>query len=111
MTAYRRRTASHWGAFAAEVRDGRLVGVTPFEHDPSPHDLITSMPDVVHSPVRVTEPMVRQGWLERGPASKAKRGAEPFVPVTWERALELVATELQRVKDTHGNRAIFGGSY
>ncbi len=26
MTAYRRRTNSHWGAFTAEVRDGKLVG-------------------------------------------------------------------------------------
>ena len=111
MTATRRRSASHWGAFTAEVRDGRLVGVTPFERDPGPSDLITSMPDVVHSPVRVTEPMVRQGWLERGPASKGARGSEPFVPVSWERALDLVSRELQRVKDQHGNRAIFGGSY
>ena len=32
--------SSHWGAFTAEVRDGRLVGVQPFEHDgqPSPID-------------------------------------------------------------------------
>jgi len=111
MTTYRRRSHSHWGAFTAEVRDGRLVGVTPFERDPGPTDLITSMPASVHSPMRIAEPMVRAGWLEHGPASKARRGAEPFVPVSWERALDLVAEELARVKTGFGNRAIFGGSY
>lgn len=56
--------------------------------------------------------MVRSGWLEHGPRSNGGgRGVEPFVPVSWDRAFELVATELQRVKDTHGNKAIYGGSY
>ena len=31
--------------------------------------------------------MVREGWLKRGPGSGAGRGREPFVPVSWERAL------------------------
>ena len=40
-----------------------------------------------------------------------ERGQEPFVEVEWDQALDLVATELKRVKDTHSNRSIFGGSY
>jgi len=31
---------SHWGAFLAEVRDGRVVGVKPFPRDPDPSPLI-----------------------------------------------------------------------
>src|SRR5262249_20053677 len=34
----------------------------------------------------------------------------PFVPVSWERALDLVAGELARVKGEHGHGAIMGGS-
>ena len=30
------RHHSHWGAFLAEVEDGKVVGVRPFEHDPEP---------------------------------------------------------------------------
>ena len=40
-----------------------------------------------------------------------RRGADKFVEVDWERALELVLTELNRVKESHGNSAIFGGFY
>ena len=54
--------------------------------------------------------MVRAGWLEGGRASGAGRGREPFVPVDWERALELVAGELARVRREHGPSAIMGGS-
>ena len=38
------------------------------------------------------------------------RGREPFVPVGWERALDLVAGELARVRREHGPAAIMGGS-
>ena len=27
-------SATHWGAFSAEVEDGRVTGVRPFERDP-----------------------------------------------------------------------------
>src|SRR5262249_23766757 len=35
----------------------------------------------------------------------------PFVEVTWDEALDLVADELRRVKADFGNQAIFSGSY
>jgi len=101
---------SHWGAFQAEVRDGRVVGVKPFERDPDPSPLIEAIPQAVHSPNRVAAPMVREGFLARGLASREGRGRQRFVPVSWERALDLVATELARVKREHGHAAIMGGS-
>jgi biotin/methionine sulfoxide reductase len=55
---------------------------------------------------------VRAGWLERGGRySEAGRGAEPFVAVSWERALDLAAREIDRVRHEHGNASIFAGSY
>src|SRR5262245_2280655 len=101
---------SHWGAFQAEVSDGRVVGVQPFARDPDPSPLLEAIPQAVHSPTRIARPMVREGYLARGPESRAGRGHERFVPVTWERALDLVATELARVKQQHGHAALMGGS-
>ena len=104
------RNHSHWGAFLAEVEDGRIVGVRPFERDPDPSCLIEAVPDAVHSPARIARPMVREGWLTDGPGHGEGRGRERFVPVSWEQALDLVAGELARVKRDHGHAAIMGGS-
>ncbi len=104
--------SSHWGAFRAVVEDGRVVGVEPFEKDPHPSPLIQSIPDALYSDTRVAQPMVRASWLEHGPGAKTEmRGNEPFIPVSWDKALDLVTAELQRVKDRYGNASIFGGSY
>ncbi|HZU90142.1 MAG TPA: molybdopterin-dependent oxidoreductase [Stellaceae bacterium] len=101
---------SHWGAFSAVVEDGRVVGAVPFALDPDPSPLIDAIPDAVHSPTRIACPMVRKGWLEGGPGSGAGRGRDAFVPVGWERALDLVAGEIARVRRTYGPAAIMGGS-
>ncbi|MBE88612.1 MAG: Asp-tRNA(Asn)/Glu-tRNA(Gln) amidotransferase GatCAB subunit C [Rhodospirillaceae bacterium] len=113
MTAsvYKKHSA-HWGAFEAEMKDGKVIGVRPFAKDGHPSAIIESMPEALYAESRVQQPMVRKSWLDGGPGSAAeKRGAEPFVPVSWDDALTLVADELQRVKNTYGNEAIFGGSY
>ena len=104
------RNHSHWGAFLAEVKDGRIVGVRPFERDPDPSTLIGAIPTAVHSTTRIDQPMVREGWLARGHGNGEGRGRERFLPVPWERALDLVAAELTRIKATHGHSAIMGGS-
>ncbi len=104
-------TMSHWGAYHVESRDGRVTKVTPFERDPEPSPLIEAMPGVVHHDSRIARPMVRQGWLENGHTSDtAGRGTEPFVAVSWDEALELVANELARAKATHGNEAFYAAS-
>ncbi len=106
------RSLSHWGAFTAHVEAGRLVGVSPFEHDPHPNTLNDAWPEMVYAQHRVAQPMVREGWLNapRG-AARGVRGADRFVPVSWDVALDLVAGELARVREQYGNPAIFGGSY
>src|SRR5436309_13968587 len=93
---------SHWGAFSALFEDGKVVGAVPFDFDPDPSPLIDGIADAVHSPTRIACPMVRSGWLRDGKTSSQGRGREPFVPVSWERALELVAGELVRVRREHG---------
>ncbi|MDX1384979.1 MAG: molybdopterin-dependent oxidoreductase, partial [Thermoanaerobaculia bacterium] len=104
--------SSHWGAFEAEVEDGRVVATRPFAGDPDPSPILESLPSAVYHPTRVRRPYVREGWLSRrGPGSGAGRGGEAFVPVSWDEALDLVAGEIDRVRGEHGNASIFAGSY
>ena len=107
-----RHHSSHWGAFIPLVENGRLIGARKFDNDPEPSPIIHSMADSVHGSSRVAGPMVRQSWLRNGPgANTGARGAEPFIPVSWDKALKLVAEELERVRSRYGNEALYGGSY
>ena len=57
-------------------------------------------------------PAIRRGWLENGPGPPGgKRGSDPYVEVGWDEAERLVATELDRVRRSYGNSAIYAGSY
>lgn len=103
--------AAHWGAFTAEVTDGRLTGARPHRDDPDPPPLLRSLPSAVHAPTRIDRPYVRQGWLRGDRAGGTPRGGEPFVPVDWDTAVRLVAGEVARVRDDFGPASIFGGSY
>ena len=103
---------SHWGAFNAIVENGRLVGVEPAERDTNPSPILRGMPDAIYHGSRVARPAVRKSWLAKGFKTGGKeRGAEPFVEVPWDEALDIVASELKRVKSAYGNEAIFAGSY
>src|SRR5690606_18607586 len=103
---------SHWGAFTAVVEGGRLRACEPFPHDPAPSPILRSMPGMIHSPLRIARPAVRQGWLrDRARSDGSARGSEPFVEVYWDVALKLVSEELARVRSQHGDAANFGGSY
>ncbi len=100
--------SGHWGAFEARVEDGNVVEVRPLADDPNPTPILGGVVEATHHDCRIRRPAVRQGWLER---RDRKRGGDPFVEVPWDEALDLVAEELRRIKDTHGNEAIFAGSY
>jgi biotin/methionine sulfoxide reductase len=102
--------ASHWGAFTALVEDGRMTGVKPFARDPHPGSMITAMPSLVHAPCRVDRPYARKGWLE-GRRAGSPRGGDAFVPLSWDKAISLVAEETQRIRAEHGHPSVFGGSY
>lgn len=56
-------------------------------------------------PTPVGQPHIRRGWLENGPGA-ADRGDDPFVPVPWDVALDLLADELRRVYRPN----VYGGS-
>ncbi|MGW4714302.1 molybdopterin-dependent oxidoreductase [Nocardia sp. NPDC004260] len=101
---------THWGAFEADSDGERLTEVRPWRGDPEPMPLIGNVASAQHHPTRIDRPYVRQGWLENGPGP-GPRGSEAFVPVSWERALDLLAGELGRVYRRYGAEAVYGGSY
>lgn len=104
-------TSLHWGAYRPRVENGRLVEMQPAEWDRDPSPIGASLPGAIDSPTRIRRPAVRQGYLASPGGGRERRGLEPFVEVDWDTALDLVAGELRRVRQAHGNRAIFGGSY
>lgn len=105
-------TYSHWGVSEVERHGDGTVTLKPWKGDPNPTPISESMADAYRSPIRISRPAVRAGWLEKGPGhANGARGNEPFVEVSWDEAFSLVAGEVQRVIETTGNESIFGGSY
>ena len=102
--------SSHWGAFSVFAGD-RGVEIVPHPRDRDPSALLGNIPDAVSHRARIARPMIRRGWLERGPGPDYRRGRDELVAVSWPEALDLVAAELTRVYAAHGPSGIFGGSY
>ena len=106
-------TSAHWGTYLVETSgDGRDI-VAAYAEDPDAAPAIGNVAGAHRHRSRVTRPSVRRGWLERGPGPDDRRGdpAEPYVEVSWDTALDVLAHDLDRVRSTSGNQAIFGGSY
>lgn len=82
------------------VKDGRIVHIgTDDRPMPSLKACVRGLAqkDVVYAPDRLTKPLRRTG----------KRGEGKFEAISWDEALQTVTRELQRVKNTYGNSAIF----
>ncbi len=107
-----RLTSTHWGVYEVEASGGRVSALKPFAPDPDPSPIGASMPAAIHGGARVRRPAVRRSVLEGGPGAKPeRRGIDAFVEVGWDRALDLVASAIDRVRKTHGNDSIYAGSY
>lgn len=111
MGRQRGRTSSHWGSYWVTTQDNEVVDVTPVAQDPDPSSIGQNYRGTLRNGTRILRPAVRKGWLENGPAATNSRGSDPYVEVSWDTALTLVAGELNRVRTDYGNEAIFGGSY
>src|SRR5262249_56406693 len=90
---------AHGGAFTALVEAGRVVGCEPFARDPAPSNMLDAIPAMVHSPLRIARPAIRDGWRE----GKERTGTDRFREVSWDEALAAVASELVRVRENFGH--------
>jgi biotin/methionine sulfoxide reductase len=92
------------------MREGRLE-VRDHPGDPDPNRLIDNFPAALRHRARIARPMVRRGWLERGPGPDRLRGRDEFVAMPWDEVLDRLGGELARVRENFGPGAVFGGSY
>ncbi len=105
-------TLSHWGIYQVDIGPEGAPRLTPYSRDPDPSPIGLHQLDDSLLRLRVRRPAVRESWLRHGPgAAPEQRGREPFVELPWDEALDLVAAEIGRVRELHGNASIFGGSY
>jgi biotin/methionine sulfoxide reductase len=108
-------TSSHWGTYRVEVSDdGReVVAARPYDDDPDASPAIGNVAATQGHRSRVARPSIRRRWLERGAGPDPVRGepGDEYVEVGWDEALDILATELARVRAEHGDSAVYGGSY
>ena len=108
-------TSSHWGTYQVEVsEDGReVVSARPYADDPDASPAIGNVAATHGHRSRVARPSIRRRWLEGGAGPDPTRGepGDEYVEVDWDVALDVLATELSRVRSDHGDNAVYGGSY
>lgn len=103
-------TAAHWGPLGVVVENGKVVKSGSAMETSVVNELQQVVADQVHGQTRVKYPMVRKGYLE-GNKDTTLRGRDEWVRVSWDKAFDLVASEMKRVREHYGASAIFGGSY
>ncbi len=105
-------TSSHWGTYRAKVNNGKVTELIGWENDKDPSPIGPGILDIHNNQTRIDKPMIRKSWIDNGPGTNNNlRGIDPFVAVSWDEAENIVAKELNRVRENFGNSSIFGGSY
>ena len=111
------------GPLFVYVKDGKIIRTTPIEsrgrrsaavddqgtrpqvHPAAQDDARPPRPErksIVYSPDRLLHPMKRVDFDPNGERNVDNRGKSGYVRISWEEALDLVASEIKRLKRTHG---------
>ena len=64
----------------------------------------------VYSPNRILYPLKRVDWDPNGDRNTANRGNSKYVRISWDEAVEIIASELKRVKEKYGPEAVLSQS-
>ncbi len=113
------------------VKDGRILRITPIEFDEgdgnswtiqargrtftpprkgtvSPY--VFGLRSIIYSKDRLLYPMKRIDFDPQGERNCGNRGKSGYVRISWDEALDIVASEIRRVKSQHGPGAIMNSS-
>jgi len=104
-------TAAHWGPMLVETDGDTVLASRGALSGTFENSLQSVVRDQVHSKTRVRFPMVRKGFLASPDSPQGVRGQDEFVRVSWDRALDLIHQQHQRIRTAHGPASIFAGSY
>lgn len=120
-------TNTNGGPLFVFVRDGRIVRVTPIDFDDSdapswavhahgktfaplrkttasPHAM--AIKSLVYSNKRLLHPMKRVDFDPNGERNPQNRGKSSYVRISWDEALDIVTSEIRRMKSQYGPGAI-----
>ena len=60
----------------------------------------------VYSPNRILYPLKRVDWNPNGNRNTENRGKSKYVRISWDEALEIISSEIKRVKEKYGSYSI-----
>lgn len=103
-------SAGNGGPLKLIVKDGVLRNIETFSPEVRASQRERANRKALYSPARVLYPLKRADFVPGGTGSTEGRGKGQFVRITWNEALDIVASELQRIKSTYGNAAIYGAA-
>ena len=125
--ATRYTTTTNGGPLFVHVKDGRIIRTMPIDFDASdaagwtirargksftprrqatlaPHAL--SLKSLVYSEDRLLHPMKRVDFDPHGERNPQNRGVSGYERISWDEALDIVTSEIKRMKREHGPGAI-----
>ncbi len=115
------------GPVLVHVKDGRIIRIRPLilsEDDPEPWTIevdgkkfspprkttlstyVLAERNRIYSEDRVAYPRKRVDFDPKGDRHPENRGKSPYVRISWDEALDIVASEIKRIRDTYGPAAI-----
>jgi trimethylamine-N-oxide reductase (cytochrome c) len=122
---------SNAGPLFVYVRDGKIIRITPIEFDDTdaqpwnieargrkftpPRKCTLSpfgyaMKSLIYSPDRILYPMKRVDFDPNGERHCENRGITGYERISWDEALDIVASEIKRVKKDYGPGAILSST-
>jgi trimethylamine-N-oxide reductase (cytochrome c) len=119
---------SNGGPVFVYVKNGKIIRITPIEFDDddaptwtieargkkftpprkttlAPYTLASK--STIYSPDRLLYPMKRVDFDPKGERNPQNRGISKYERINWDEALDIVANEIQRVRQEHGPGALF----
>lgn len=115
------------GPVLVHVKDGRIIRIRPLildENDPEPWTIevngkkfsppkkitlstyVLAERNRIYSDDRVAYPRKRVDFDPKGDRHPENRGKSPYVRISWDEALDIVASEIKRIRETYGPAAL-----